>query len=683
MRICFVADARSPIARNWIGYFVDQGHDVHVISSYPYTGTPWPRARVHVVPLAFSGVLRMHALTHNSPPGAATPTSSRLSGIILSRIYPLLRRARYRLAPLEVWRHVRAVRRLVNDIQPDLVHAMRIPYEGVLAALAVRDVPLLISVWGNDFTLHAERNRILAVLTRHALHRVDALHCDCFRDLRLARDFGFDASKPSIVLPGAGGIHTSIFHPGPSEHGGTDLPDVPAGVPVIINPRGFRQYVRNDVFWRAIPLVLQRYPTTVFLCSGMQGREPAETYVRELDLKASVRLLPMMPHAAMADAFRLADIAVSPSEHDGTPNTLLEAMACGCFPVAGDIESIREWITPGVNGLLCDPGDPRALADVLLHAIEHPELRETAAPINIALVAERADYQSVMPQAAAMYEEVIRSGGEGRNAIVRTDRMSRAGSWLDVALFGGLEEGQASRVRALFDRKATSWSAKYGSSGRLTGRISAFASAVHACAEPPARILDLGCGTGEMACALSNDHYSVVACDVSPAMMELARRQNAPIDCSVQWVDLDQDWMRLPFAAESFEVVIASSVLEYIADLETCLTEVRRVLTASGVFLATVPNPEHPQRKLETVVAHVGLSPLGTVVRQLSPRLDDYITYLEVSRNRLSARAWAELAAGVGLQVSYGPAAQDVSAPSLLMLRFEAAAPLSGRRETT
>lgn len=44
----------------------------------------------------------------------------------------------------------------------------------------------------------------------------------------------------------------------------------------------------------------------------------------------------------MAYLFRLADVTVSLSEDDGTPNTLLEAVACGCFPIAGDIESVRE-----------------------------------------------------------------------------------------------------------------------------------------------------------------------------------------------------------------------------------------------------------------------------------------------------------------------------------------------------
>jgi glycosyltransferase involved in cell wall biosynthesis len=413
MRICFIADVRSPISLNWIRYFVESGQDVHVISSYPYTGSPLPGARVHSVPLAFSGLLQMRVLTRQTPAVAETSGSSHVAGIVGSRMYPLLSRARYRLAPLEVRRHVRTVRRLVADIQPDLVHAMRIPYEGILASLAVRDVPLLLSVWGNDFTLHATRDRMVGALTRQALRRVDALHCDCFRDLRLARDFGFDPAKPSIVVPGAGGIRTNVFHAGSPEGRVEGVSDIPAGSPVIVNPRGFRQYVRNDTFFQAIPLVLRHHPEAIFLCSGMRRHAPAEKFVRELGLGSSVRLLPMVPHHDMADVFRFATIAVSPSEHDGTPNTLLEAMACGCFPVAGNIESIREWITHGVNGLLCDPGDPSALADAILHAIENQELRATAASINTALITKRADYQSVMPQAAGFYAELISQSGGG------------------------------------------------------------------------------------------------------------------------------------------------------------------------------------------------------------------------------------------------------------------------------
>jgi glycosyltransferase involved in cell wall biosynthesis len=98
---------------------------------------------------------------------------------------------------------------------------------------------------------------------------------------------------------------------------------------------------------------------------------------------------------------------VSPSTHDGTPNSLLEAMACGTFPVCGDLESIREWINHGENGLLVDPTNPTALADGIVWALKDSAMRKQAAKINAQIVAERADYERNMERAKAFYQSLL------------------------------------------------------------------------------------------------------------------------------------------------------------------------------------------------------------------------------------------------------------------------------------
>jgi len=312
--------------------------------------------------------------------------------------------ARQWLGPLTLRGAARRLKQVIDRVQPDLVHAMRIPYEGMLAALANPVAPLLISVWGNDFTLHAPATPLMGHYTRLALRRADALHADCQRDVRLAHAWEFDARKPSVVLPGAGGIQLDLFYPA--------VEVAPTGpradtVFTVVNPRGVRAYVRNDTFFRAIPLVLARLPGVRFICPTMAGEPQAASWVRTLGISQSVELLPTITRSQMADLFRRAQVAVSPSTHDGTPNTLLEAMACGCFPIAGDIESLREWITPSVNGLLFDPGDPRSLADALLSALGNPELRHSARQHNLQFVAERAAYPSVMAQALDFYRSLV------------------------------------------------------------------------------------------------------------------------------------------------------------------------------------------------------------------------------------------------------------------------------------
>jgi glycosyltransferase involved in cell wall biosynthesis len=283
---------------------------------------------------------------------------------------------------------------------------MRIPYEGMLAALALRQVtepapPLLVSVWGNDFTLHARANPWMASLTRQALRAAQALHTDCQRDQRLAAAWGFDPARPTVVLPGAGGIQSALFYP-PAE-------GAPSGAPLVVNPRGFRAYVRSDTFFKAIPLVLQQHPQTRFACPTMAGEAQAERWLDRLAVRPAVELLPRLPRSQMAQLFRRAQVVVSPATHDGTPNTLLEAMACGCFPIAGNLESLREWITPGENGLLFNPADPAALAGAILRALQEPELRKKAACSNLRLIAERAAYEVVMPKAEAFYSSMTKS----------------------------------------------------------------------------------------------------------------------------------------------------------------------------------------------------------------------------------------------------------------------------------
>jgi glycosyltransferase involved in cell wall biosynthesis len=225
----------------------------------------------------------------------------------------------------------------------------------------------------------------------------DALHADCHRDIRLGRQWGFGTSKPTLVVPGGGGIREDVFFPS----------DMPATSATVINARGARVYVRNDVFFQAIPRVLARRPDARFVCVALDGDADAARWVEKLGIQHAVTLLPPLAQAELAGHLRRAQVMVSPSVHDGIPNSLLEGMACGCFPIAGDLESIREWITPGKNGSLVDATDASALADAIIEALENKNLRRDAAGRNRRLIIERADYAHCMAQVGEFYRRVV------------------------------------------------------------------------------------------------------------------------------------------------------------------------------------------------------------------------------------------------------------------------------------
>jgi len=304
---------------------------------------------------------------------------------------------RHWLGPLTISRASKKLRGFIERVKPDLIHAMRIPYEGMLAADTYNGIPLLISVWGNDFTLHAPSTSLMDHYTRWTMNVADALHADCYRDIRLAKQWGFEPSKPTLVTPGNGGIRTDIFYP----------PSKPVDEPIIFNPRGFRAYVRNDIFFQAIPLVLKKYPNAKFICASMANESQALQWIDKLSIRESVELLSALPHFQMAEVFRRAQIIVSPSVHDGIPNSLLEGMACGCFPIAGSLDSIREWITSGKNGILTDATEPQKLADSILEGLENKNLRDQAAGLNQKMIIERAEYTRSMMLVEKFYSRLI------------------------------------------------------------------------------------------------------------------------------------------------------------------------------------------------------------------------------------------------------------------------------------
>jgi glycosyltransferase involved in cell wall biosynthesis len=390
MKILFVADGRSPISKNWFRYFAERGDEVYLASTFACE-VDFPLKRVEFTPVAFSVVKRQ-----DSRPGKG---SSQVAG----RILTLIRRW---IGPLTIPGSARKLRKFIQEVQPDIVHAMRIPYEGMLTTSALNGMTrkarnevkarFLVSIWGNDLTLYGPSTPLMSHYTRKTMKAVHALHADCERDIRLAQNWGLGKDLPTLVTPGNGGIRSDIFYP----------PAKPVTYPVVINPRGFRTYVKNEAFFKSIPLVLEKRSDARFVCSSMQGEARALQWIKELQIEHAVQLNPPLSHAEMGEVFRAAQVVVSPSIHDGTPNSLLEGMACGCFPVAGDLESIREWITHAQNGLLVDPNNPQAIADAILIALEREDLRREAAGLNSKIISARAEYQHNMELVGEFYKSL-------------------------------------------------------------------------------------------------------------------------------------------------------------------------------------------------------------------------------------------------------------------------------------
>jgi SAM-dependent methyltransferase len=102
----------------------------------------------------------------------------------------------------------------------------------------------------------------------------------------------------------------------------------------------------------------------------------------------------------------------------------------------------------------------------------------------------------------------------------------------------------------------------------------------------PKRVLEVGCGWGEFAARMQDElGATVVAIDISPRMVELARERG--VDAR------EGDVQALPFEDESFDCAVAKCMLYHAPDIDRALAELRRVLRPGGRLVATTNGKRH------------------------------------------------------------------------------------------
>ena len=111
--------------------------------------------------------------------------------------------------------------------------------------------------------------------------------------------------------------------------------------------------------------------------------------------------------ADVAPWLRAIDVFVLPSLSEAFSNSLMEAMACGCCPVASNVGGNPELITDGEHGLLFPPGDAGALARRLGTLLNDPGLRRRLAANAEARMHRQFTREAAAKRMGEVYQEFL------------------------------------------------------------------------------------------------------------------------------------------------------------------------------------------------------------------------------------------------------------------------------------
>jgi glycosyltransferase involved in cell wall biosynthesis len=138
--------------------------------------------------------------------------------------------------------------------------------------------------------------------------------------------------------------------------------------PVVLFVGVLERYKAVDVLAAAWPTVVERVPEAILEGVG-SGTLPAP-------VGASITWTPSLPTEEVARALDRATVLVLPSRSEGMGRVIVEAFCRGRAVVGSRVGGIPDLVHDGINGLLVQPADARALADALVRVLSDPALAE-------------------------------------------------------------------------------------------------------------------------------------------------------------------------------------------------------------------------------------------------------------------------------------------------------------------
>lgn len=289
---------------------------------------------------------------------------------------------------------------LLREIQPDVVHSFEMQscsYPILKTMQKYPEIKWLYSCWGSDLFYYHNKAKHLPKI-KAVLNRIQYLHTDCKRDYNIAQSLGF-IGKHTGVIPGGGGFHMEQFSP--------FIHAVPGRKIILV--KGYQHHVgRGLVLVKALQLLQTEIRNLGFEVVVFGAHLLVVDYIKKNELPYQVYDRHGLTHQELLQLMGKSAVYLGNSLSDGMPNTLLEAIIMGAFPIQSNPGKVTaEIITHEVNGLLIEnPNDENAISKQILKVIEHPKLVQKAFKVNQKIAKEQLDYKVNQQKILALYHQI-------------------------------------------------------------------------------------------------------------------------------------------------------------------------------------------------------------------------------------------------------------------------------------
>ena len=297
-----------------------------------------------------------------------------------------------RVNPLQLARSFFGARRILRDVQPDVVHA-HAAWPGVIFSLAARNrsgrrPPIVV-------TPHRSWDSLYRSTTSRSLYRMLRFAAD---DV-IAISSGFQAELLQHGIPPArchlvrSGIDVQRY----------DAPAAEPIKPVVGTVGRLIEQKGSEVFIAAAARIARQRSDVGFQIAGDGPlREALVQQIARLGLTDCIHLLGN--RSDVPELLREFSVFVSASRWEGMPYALLEALAARRPVVATRVLGSEELIQNEVNGLIVPPANPIALSDAILRLLDDRAFAHRLAEVGHDLVEREYNQTAMAQQTAQVYQ---------------------------------------------------------------------------------------------------------------------------------------------------------------------------------------------------------------------------------------------------------------------------------------